>query len=161
MGNKISEIRGTLDRWWQRDLSLKGRITVCKCLVISRLVYVLSCAMIPEVRIKCIQSSIMRYVWRGRPPKVKAQVLCQRIADGGLGALDTQATYTSLKLGWITRLLNGNATWWVRMLQARCYPYTATWWVRMLQARCYPYTTKDLLRSQFTRERESITLSCK
>ena len=91
--------------------------------------------MIPEVRLKCIQSLIIRYVWRGRPPKVKAKVLCQRIADGGLGAVDTQATYTSLKLSWIMRLLNGNATW-----------------VRVLQARCYPYTTKDFLRSRFTRD---------
>ena len=135
LGTKISEIRGTLDRWSQRDLSLKGRITVCKSLIISKLVYILSCAMIPDVRLKSIQSLIMRYVWRGRPPKVKAKVLCQRIADGGLSAVDTRATYTSLKLSWIRRLLNGNTSW-----------------IRVFQARCYPYAIKDLLMSRITRE---------
>ena len=44
----ISQIQNTVNRWSQRDLSLKGRITVCKSLLISKLVYVMSCAIIPK-----------------------------------------------------------------------------------------------------------------
>ena len=131
----LNQIQSTVNRWSQRDLSLKGRITVSKSLLISKLVYVMSCIVIPDANLKSIQSLIMKYVWRGRPPKVKAKVLCQSISDGGLGAVDTQAMYISLMLSWVRRLFNDNATW-----------------VHVLKARCHPYAIEDLLNSRFRRE---------
>ena len=131
----INQIRNTINMWCQRDLSLKGRITVSKSLLVSKLIYIISCVIIPEVNLKSIQTLIMKYVWRGRPPKVKNKVICQSITDGGLAAADVQVTYTSLKLSWIRRLMEGNATW-----------------ARVFKARCYPYAVKDLLRSRYTRE---------
>ena len=117
----IDQIKHTINRWSQRDVSLKGRITVSKSLLVSKLSYVMSCSMIPEAKLKSIQSLIMNYLWRGRPPKVKAKVLCQSIAEGGLGAVDTPAMYASLKLSWIRRSLNSKAAL-ARIFQARCCP---------------------------------------
>ena len=131
----IDQIKHTINRWSQRDVSLKGRITVSKSLLVSKLSYVMSCSMIPEAKLKSIQSLIMNYLWRGRPPKVKAKVLCQSIAEGGLGAVDTLAMYASLKLSWIRRSLNSKAAW-----------------ARIFQARCCPYLLEDLLKSRFRKE---------
>ena len=52
---------------------------------------------------RTIQSNIMKFVWRGRPPKVAAKVICQNIAGGGLGMLQVGDMYTSLKLGWVKK----------------------------------------------------------
>lgn len=131
----INQIQNTINMWSQRDLSIKGRITVSKSLLISKLVYIISCVSVPETKLKSIQSLIMKYVWRGRPPKVKNKVICQSIADGGLGAADVQAMYISLKISWIRRLLIASATW-----------------AQVFKARCHPYAVEDLLRSRYDRK---------
>ena len=81
---------------------------------------------------KKIQSHIMRFLWRGRPPKVAAKVLCQNISNGGLGAVSVYEMYKSLKLGWIKKMLSDVP------------------WAGLLQARCAPYKINDLLKSRFT-----------
>ena len=51
----INQIQNVINRWSQRDLSLKGRITVCKSLLVSKLVYIISCVSIPEAKLNAIQ----------------------------------------------------------------------------------------------------------
>ena len=74
----------------------------------------------------------MKFLWRGRPPKVAAKVLCQNISNGGLGAVSVHEMYKSLKLGWVKKMLSDVP------------------WARLLQARCAPYKLNDLLKSRFT-----------
>ena len=55
----------------------------------SQLVYVAACDWILQVELKEIQSLIMKFIWRGRPPKVAESVLCQKVENGGLRAINT------------------------------------------------------------------------
>ena len=66
----INKIKRTLNAWSQRDPTLKGSITVSKSLVVSQLTYIMTCSKIEEADIALIQSLIMKFIWRGRPPKV-------------------------------------------------------------------------------------------
>ena len=54
----------------QRDLTLKGRITIAKSLVVSQLIYIMSASRLDKKHLDNIQSNIMKFLWRGRPPKI-------------------------------------------------------------------------------------------
>ena len=135
----LKSITVTTNMWSQRDLSIKGRIVVSKSLLISKLIYILPCVNLSSDNLHAIHSRIMKYIWRGRPPKVAAAVLCQDIADGGLGAMNVELLYKSLKIIWIKRMLCDDHAW-VRLLQARCQPLSLA---DLLKCR---YVKKDLVK---------------
>ena len=112
-------ISTTLNIWQQRDLTIKGRITISKALLISKMVYIGSTGMIPKRYQTEIQSKIMRFIWRGRPPKVAKTVLCQQIKDGGLNAVDINIFCNSLKLAWAAKVFKEEQPLWKKLLQAR------------------------------------------
>ena len=124
--------------WQQRALSVKGRVTVAKSLLISKFIYVMPCVKIEIAQLRTIQSHIMKFLWRGRPPKVSAKVLRQEVADGGLGAPDVECMYASLKLGWMRKLFKDLP--WSQLFRTRCYPLCIN---DLLNAR---YEKKDLER---------------
>ena len=127
----IDGMKVTMNMWRQRGLSIKGRITLSKSLLISKFIYAMSCVSIQASQIRVIQSHIMKFIWRGRPPKVAAKVLCQSISDGGLGAVDVNDMYSSLKLSWVKKM------------------YQDTPWAKLLQARCSPISVMDLLKCRY------------
>ena len=64
----IQRIRNATNSWSQRSLTIKGRITVIKALLISWIVYVAYSVKIPKVDLKTTHSLIMKFTWRGKPP---------------------------------------------------------------------------------------------
>ena len=102
----IKRMKNVIKSWNQRNLTIKGRIVVTKTLVASQLVYIATVIEIENVDLKEIQSLIMKFIWRGRPPKVAKGTLCQRIEQGGLNAVDTERFHLALRLSWIKVGLN-------------------------------------------------------
>ena len=115
----IRKVCDTINIWSQRSITIKGRITVTRSLLASYLVYMSSCVEIPKKSVRSIQSKIMKFVWRGRPPKVSKDVLAQNIDQGGLRVVDVEAFCHSLKMAWISRMYNCKGAKWREMLQAR------------------------------------------
>ena len=74
---------------------------------------------IASVDLKMIQSHILQFLWRGRPPKVAFSTLCQDIKDGGLKATDVNKMYEALRMTWIRRLYTEHDAQWRQLLQAR------------------------------------------
>ena len=117
------KIENVIDIWSQRSLTLKGRITVSKSLIVSQLAYLCACVKVPKHDITAIQSKIMRFLWRGRPPKVAKRILCQSIENGGLNAIDLVAFCSGLRLAWARRINICKESPWRRLLQARIGKY--------------------------------------
>ena len=117
------KIENVMKVWRQRTLTLKGRITVSKSLIASQLVYLCSCIKIPKHSIRTIQSNIMRFLWRGRPPKVSKSTLVQEISDGGLKAVDVELFCKSLHMTWLRRIHLCREALWRKLLQARIGKY--------------------------------------
>ena len=135
----VKRIRNTVNSWSQRSLTIKGRIVVTKTLLASQLVYVATCNSIAQVDLKEIQSLIMNFIWRGRPPKVAQSVICQDVKDGGLGAINVAQFYTALRLAWITRVLKCTAC-------MHCMHSNASTWRVILQSRLGHFDLQDTLR---------------
>ena len=114
----IKKIESITNTWNQRSISIKGRITIAKTLIACQLVYISACIEFPKKLICRIQSKIMKFVWRGRPPKVAKDILVQDIEQGGL-KLDVEAFLISLKGAWIRRLYANQSSAWCMLIQAR------------------------------------------
>ena len=96
------------------------------------------CVTIADVQLRQIQSHIMKFVWRGRPPKVAAKSLCQNIRDGGLRAIDVPLLYESIRASWVKRMLMDIP--WAKILRAKCNKFNIH---DLLNCR---YIESDLLR---------------
>lgn len=115
----INKIEKTLNCWNQRQLTIKGRVTIAKSLAVSQLVYIASSLDIPHTKLCVIQSLIQKFIWRGRPPKVAQQVIIQPIEDGGLASPYIPTLYKALRLSWLKRMWNSSDAKWYALVQNR------------------------------------------
>ena len=69
-----------------------------------------------------IQSHIMRFLWRGRPPKVAKATLVQSTDAGGLKAPEIYSIQRASRVAWISRMMTDNAVPFVRIFEARIQP---------------------------------------
>ena len=130
----IDKIKRTLNAWTQRDLTIKGRITIAKSLLVSQLTYVMAVGGIDKVHIQEIQKLIMRFIWKGKPPKVAKAVLIQGVNEGGLNAPDINTIYRAHRVAWLARMVKNSEMTFVKILLQR------------LQIR----SLNDLLRSHYS-----------
>ena len=137
----LHSIKVVLNMWSERHLSIKGRITVSKSLAISKLNYVMASLMIPQHILHNIQSLIMKFIWRGRPPKVARDVLYQTVSEGGLGATSVQCLYEAFRLSWVVYLLKHESS-------SRA----------IFQQRVAPLTINNFLKTRFN---EQVMEKCK
>ena len=100
----LTKIERTLNQWRQRDLTLKGKITVGKSLILSKLIYVMAVEQIPRRYLEVIQSHLMKFLWRGRHPKVSKRTLCQAIKAGGLKCPNVMFMYQASRVAWMGRM---------------------------------------------------------
>ena len=114
-----SKIKRTVENWARRDLTIKGKITVAKSLLVSQLVYLMTTNRIEEKSLAKIQSHIMKFVWRGRPPKVARKTIIMPIESGGLALPDVMASYRANRIAWIRRLAKLQDSAFVKVLQKR------------------------------------------
>lgn len=124
------KIEAVINVWSQRTLTIKGRVTISKSLLAAQLVYASSCIRIPQRFLARIQSRIMKFLWRGRPPKVAKNVVIQSIEEGGLNAPDVQLFCKSLQMGWLRRMETNVDAMWRKVLQARLGSYEISDWLK-------------------------------
>ena len=115
----IENTERVTNMWNKRDLTIKGRVTVAKSLILSQITYIASSYLIESKDIHRIQSHIMRFLWRGRPPKVAKKVMWQDISLGGLKAPCVEALIKALQVTWIKRMCTSRGSGWRRLLQGR------------------------------------------
>ena len=114
-----TKIQNTLNLWSQRDLTIKGKITVAKSLIISQMIYVMSARCIRSMHLDAIQSKIMKFLWRGRPPKVARKTLYQKIEAGGLSAPNITAIYKAMRVAWIGKLITNQEMAFAKVFSSR------------------------------------------
>ena len=101
---RICTLKSTLNVWAQRNLSLKGKITVINNLALSPLIYVSSVTSTPEKAIKEINNIIQNFLWKGKTAKISQKTLIMNIEKGGLKLCHFETKVQSLLLSWVKRL---------------------------------------------------------
>ena len=89
-----------------RALSLKGKVTTLKSLIISQMTYLFSVPFVPEYILQKLDRLIFSFLWDGKTPKVKRETMINNINEEGLGMPDVYSVNNTSKISWIKRLTN-------------------------------------------------------
>ena len=111
---RIQSIEALLQSWSSRKLSLKGKIVILKTLALPLVNYPLSVCYCPLEILEKINKIIFQFLWEGKPPKIKRDIITADYSVGGLRAPDIKVVHEKAKISWIKRLIidpNSNARW--------------------------------------------------
>lgn len=112
LDERCERFQNILNIWSQRDLSLKGKITILKSLAIPQLLYVTNVICVPDRYIEMIDKAITHFLWNGKPPKIKQTTVIADIKNGGLKLPHFRSMFKSQKITWIKRLVDQkNSNW--------------------------------------------------
>ena len=101
-----------LHSWKRRNLTLIGRINIVKTLGLAKLIYSTSLLTISKPLIDSINKIIFRFIWEGKPPKIKRKTIIVEKKRGGLKMIDFEIMERALKMTWIKRIAEaGDASW--------------------------------------------------
>ncbi len=107
--SKINKLKNAIHVWKSRKLTLYGKITVLKCLGISKLVYNFSVLPVNNDIIKEINKIVYDFVWN-KTDRIKRRTLINTYENGGMRMLDVECMINSMKAAWIPRLCNSKYT---------------------------------------------------
>ena len=109
---KINEIKRCIKLWTWRSLTLMGKITVVKSLLLSKLIHLFLALPNPsDAILKEIETIIFKFIWNKKPDKIKRNMIYRNIDEGGLKMINIQLFIRSLKISWIRRFVLQDAKW--------------------------------------------------
>jgi hypothetical protein len=104
-GEKIKKVKNILSSWAYRDLTYIGRITVIKTLALPLLVQILTLLPNPPTQVmKEIQDMFYKFLWDGKPDKIKRNVIINNYEEGGLKLPHIESFCKVLKMSWLYKL---------------------------------------------------------
>ena len=86
---KKVKIKNSIQSWSKRTLTLFGKVTIIKSLIVPQLTYLLS--ILPNRGhnyLKDIYSLIFNFLWDNKPSKIKREIILQKTNQGGLNITD-------------------------------------------------------------------------
>ena len=110
--NVIESIENVIAVWRMRSLTLSGKITILKTLVMSKIVFISYLSCVPKVIIEKLTEIHNDFLWDGKRPKIKHAALLSSYELGGLKSLDIEAKIKALQLTWVKRLYDGSLHSW-------------------------------------------------
>ncbi|XP_071114802.1 uncharacterized protein [Haliotis cracherodii] len=95
---RLDNIYGILSKWKKRNLTLMGKITVVKTLILSTLVHIFSALPNPsKAFIDQLNRILFNFIWSGKRDKIKRDYLKRNYSQGGLKMTDIPKIISSLK----------------------------------------------------------------
>ena len=97
----IEKAKQTLNAWYNRGLSLLGKVQVVNTLVASLFVYkMMVLPMIPTNIVKNIDNIIRDFIWNKKKSKIAYGILQLPKKEGGLGLVSLEKRDVALKASW-------------------------------------------------------------
>ena len=104
---KLDSIKKLMNLWLSRSLSLYGKITIIKSLIMPKFVYVCSLLSTPNGIIKDLNQLLFKFLWKG-VDKVTRLPVINEYEKGGLRMIDFESMIKSLRLAWLKRIFGTN-----------------------------------------------------
>ena len=114
--NKIDKMNTLFFSWGKRNLTILGKIMIIKALVIPIFTFVASACVVPDKYRKEIESKCFKFIWDGKPDKVKRNTMIGNFEMGGLNMIDIGSYFASLRASWVSRFVSGEILQtWIKM----------------------------------------------
>ena len=98
----IEKANNITKMWYHRGLSLMGKILVLNALIASLFPYRMTVAdRLPQEFFQKMKKIFKQFLWEGKTPKVKWEVLTALKEEGGLGLVDLEKKEAALKLAFV------------------------------------------------------------
>ena len=111
------KIDNMIHHWSRRNLTVLGRVTVVKSLILSKLTYLILCLPDPPYEfIKELNRKIFKFIWKGID-KVSRNQMIQNYDQGGVRMVDVQSFIHALKITWFRRIIKQADTEWVNLFK--------------------------------------------
>ena len=91
-GEKIEKMKKTVSSWSARNLTLLGKISIVKFLVVSQIVHLLSSLPSPSGVNKEINCLLYGFLWDSKGDKIKRTEMINEYNKGGLKMIDLQSS---------------------------------------------------------------------
>ena len=89
-----------------------GKVTIIKSLALSKLSHVvLVTPHLEDGSIKALIDESFKFLWSGKPDRIKRKVAHLPVAEGGLNMPNIHSFWNSLKCSWIRRMASSKAGW--------------------------------------------------
>ena len=102
----LHKVNSLLNIWSKRRLTLPGKITIIKSLVLSKFTHLfLALPNPPGLFLKLLERKLFKFLWSNGPDRVSRKNIIKNIQAGGLRMVNINAFITSLKVTWLRRLI--------------------------------------------------------
>ena len=110
---RLTKLKSLLNLWKQRNLTLKGKITILRCQALPLILFAGTFLYMSEKTIDDIETIVYDFVWPKGKHHVKKITLIETIPNGGLKMPDVYSMLKAIKLTSIGRLLSttSGCTW--------------------------------------------------
>ena len=110
--SKLNSIKAIIFSWKKRYLTLAGKITVIKTLLIPILTHVLTVLPRPTGNfLKRVERTFFEFLWNSKVDRIKRGCLYKPSEDGGFSMIDIDIYITALKISWVKRDIIGCHAW--------------------------------------------------
>ena len=99
-----------------------ARISIIKSLLLPKLIYIFSILPPPSEFVALIQTIIYKFLWKG-PDKITRKAAINSFDNGGLNLTDLETSIKSLRLAWISKILNSESLPWKSYLRYLLKPF--------------------------------------
>lgn len=113
---RLDSVKKLVHIWSARGLSLYGKVTVIKSLIVPKFVYVASLLTIPKWAVQELNRLIFKFLWRG-VDKVTRLSTINDYQKSGLKMIDLETMVKSLRLAWLKRIFSENDSTWKNYLR--------------------------------------------
>ena len=113
---RLDSVKKLINIWSSRGLSLYGKVTIIKSLLIPKFVYILPLLPAPKGIVQELNRMLFKFLWKGTD-KVTRLSTINDYENGGLKMIDLESMIKSLRLAWLKRIFGKNDGAWKSYLR--------------------------------------------
>ena len=126
--NKIEKMNKLFCAWGKRNLSILGKKIFIKSLILPLFTFLASVCLVPDIYHKEIEKKCFKFIWYGKPDKVKRNLIINSYERGGLQMIDIKSYFIALKASWVSRLVTGHISNW-KLIPLKYFNATGKNWL--------------------------------
>ena len=119
---RLDSVKNLVNLWSSRGLTVYGKVTVIKSLIIPKFVYILSLLPAPQEIVQELNQILFKFLWKGMD-KVTRLSTVNEFENSGLNMIDLDSMIKSLWLAWMERIFGENDGAWKSYLQVSLKRY--------------------------------------